>query len=283
VTTDGLREVALVGLHSGGKTTYVVAFFQACVHKTDSVEITNYGVGGREYLNTLAERLSKLQSLERTHQSAPGELRLAVRLEKGGAETELLIPDLAGEHLREGLNLRRLPDVFDELVRVADAALVFVRVDTLEEAQSLVDFNALMAGLKDPDEGEVAPERPEDWEPEFAPTQVRLTDALQELLRLRGNVPLNVGLILSAWDKAGESSPREWALQHLPLLCQFLDNQPGEWEIFGVSAQGGDFRDARDKERLDKLSLSERPYAESDDGNRIGVCEPVKWALSPRP
>jgi hypothetical protein len=271
--------VALFGLQAAGKTTYVVALFQACNLGKDDLKITRYGQGQREYLNALSERLAARKSLERTNQTEPGELRLYVRLVSDADEVQLVIPDLSGEHLRDGMTSRMLTEDLADLATDADAALLFVRVDKVESAETLADFNLLMRGLDAVGE-DIAPERPEDWEVEFAPTQVRLTDAMQELLRLRGVRPLRVALVLSAWDQVHDLAPEAWARKHLGLLSQLLDGHPlVEWTAFGVSAQGGDFQDEEDLKRLEKKSLSARPFVDEADGSRVGIGAPVKWVL----
>lgn len=104
---------------------------------------------------------------------------------------------------------------------------------------------------------------------------------MQELVRLRDGRPLRVGLILSAWDsqEAKKLNPGKWANTYLPLLVQTLDNEPLlTWEVFGVSAQGGDFAGPA-RVDLEKLDVADRPKLQGRGGQKVGIGVPMKWAL----
>lgn len=279
--------VALIGLQGTGKSTYVVAFFLACESSADGMCITNYcGNGNREYLNKLAQRLADCEALERTRQTEPGELRLKVILADGAEEQQLLIPDLSGELLRDGMATRHLDEQLDQLVASANGTILFMRSDRIVAAETLADFNTALERAGQPAEGATAPERPEDWELAVAPTQVRLVDAVQELLRRRGPAPLRLALVLSAWDTQSKAglTPLQWAQGHLALLTQLLDGQENvQWSVFGVSAQGGDFCDAEQRDRLKEVDVSVRATVAQADGSAGGVGAPVRWALGLTP
>jgi hypothetical protein len=167
-----------------------------------------------------------------------------------------------------------------ELVVNASGALLFVRIDDIVAAQGLADFSRLMEGLTVVSPGDVAPERPDDWRVELAATQARLADAVQEIVRLREGKPLRLGLMLSAWDKEASRSPDTWARENLGLLCQLLDGQSSvEWTVFGASAQGGDFDDEQDLERLNDTPLSTRASIARLDGGEVSVSTPIEWVL----
>lgn len=282
MTDDQRCSVALVGLPSAGKSTYIAALFQACVAQRDGLEITHLGDGQRDYLNKLGRQLADFNSLTRTQQSEPGELSLTVKLSAEGEPLRLVIPDLSGEHLRDALGGTQplFSELHDLLVDVG-SVLVFVRTDRVASAETLVDLNALLEGVADPDEADTAPERPEDWVPEMAPTQVRLAHALQELVRLRGDRAVRVAIVLSAWDQAESSSPETWARGNLALVTQLLDNEPSiAWTAFGASSQGGDFKNPEDRARLEQLKLSERAQVYDGLGDPVSISAPIAWSLS---
>jgi hypothetical protein len=181
---------------------------------------------------------------------------------------------------------RHLDEQLDQLVAGSNGAILFVRADRIVAAETLADFNTALEHAGQPAEGATAPERPEDWELALAPTQVRLADAVQELLRRRGSAPLRLALVLSAWDTQSETGlvPLQWAQRRLALLTQLLDGQESlEWSVFGVSAQGGDFSDAEQRDRLEKIDVSVRATVAHADGSEGGVGAPVRWALGLTP
>lgn len=161
--------------------------------------------------------------------------------------------------------------------------LLFARTNGLLEHKTIEDLNQLLRELGEEPGDDTAPDTADDWMIELAVTQARLTDIVQEILRLRNGRELRLGLVLSAWDTQLEQdlAPREWAERNLPLLVQTLDNESTiEWEVFGVSAQGGDF-EGPERARLEKLDVIDRPIVHRSDGEEVGIAAPLRWALEP--
>jgi hypothetical protein len=161
--------------------------------------------------------------------------------------------------------------------------LLFLRADGLLSAEPVQDLSALLqlAGLEvDPAEASTGA-TPDDWDIDLAPTQVRLVDVVQELRRLRNGAPLRLTLVVSAWDRTdGNLSPRDWAVENLPLLVQLLDGLPEiTWTVYGVSAQGGRFSDKKERERLEETELVKRPVVRDATGAESSIFAPVCWAL----
>jgi hypothetical protein len=278
-----MSTVALVGLPGAGKTTYAVVLAVACEAAKDGMCVTKYaGVGNRQYLNARAAELARCVELERTKQGARDEIRLRIKLAPDSPERELLMPDLSGEFLRDSMADRALHEDLHELIETSAALLLFVRTDQMLGAETINDFNELLREVGEQPGGEnIAPEAPEDWYVELASTQAQLTDIVQELVRLRAGRPLRLGLILSAWDSQATENlkPGDWAARHLPLLVQTLDSEPlVAWEVFGVSAQGGDFA-GPERAELEELDVADRPKLQRRDGQQVGIGAPVQWAL----
>ncbi|HVQ58790.1 MAG TPA: hypothetical protein VMS60_07770 [Solirubrobacterales bacterium] len=276
------KTLCMVGLPNTGKTTFLTAFFVATENGEGKVKITRYSDGDREHLNKMMERLAECEEVIRTSEQEPKELRLMVSVEDG-PEERLVVPDMSGELVERGMASRRLNDEFAGLTIESGSVLMFLRADRLVAADPVQDFSALMRLVDseaDGAEGE-APATPDDWEIGVAPTQVRLVDVVQELLHLRNDKPLRLGLIISAWDQtSGELSPRDWVVESLPLLVQLLDALPTvTWTVFGVSAQGGTFETKKDREDLEDVELLNRPIVKGRDGSASTVLAPVCWAL----
>jgi hypothetical protein len=273
--------VAVVGFQSAGKSTYLGAFFIACEYGADDMSIATYGDGNREYLNGLADELASLTRLERTPQTEPGHIDLTLRLTADDEARRLVIPDLSGELLRESMNNRVLDPTLETLLMETDSILLFVRADRIVPVRRLADFAAAMKTAGEEISGEAAAEDRDSWSIELAPTQARLTDVVQEILELKEGADIRLGLVISAWDMrptAGET-PRQWVGRELPLVLQALDASGIVWEVFGVSAQGGDFGNDADRERLESTELAERAAVELADGNPAGIGARVRWAL----
>jgi hypothetical protein len=126
-----------------------------------------------------------------------------------------------------------------------------------------------------------APPRP--WDPDRAPTQVKLVELLQMLRR----PPFErrrrrVALVVSAWDLvAGRGeSPAGWVSARLPLVDQFLRSNPERYAVavYGISAQGGDLD--RDGDRLlGERTPARRVVVEGDGSPPHDLTAPVAWAM----
>jgi hypothetical protein len=273
--------VAVIGFQSAGKSTYLGAFFIACEEGADDMSITAYADGNREYLNGLADELASLTRLERTPQTEPGLVDLTLRMNEGDEARRLVIPDLSGELLRESMNDRVLDPSLEALLMGTDSVLLFVRADKIVPVRRLADFAAAMKQAGEEVTGETAVEDRDSWSIELAPTQARLTDVVQELMDMKDAKDLRLGLVISAWDMRptpGET-PRQWAGRELPLVVQALEASGIVWEVFGVSAQGGDFKNDADRERLESTELAKRAVVQLADGEDAGIGAPVRWAL----
>jgi hypothetical protein len=78
--------------------------------------------------------------------------------------------------------------------------------------------------------------------------------------------------------------PSEWLKLRLPLLSQYLESHQLAYpfRVFGISAQGGDWSDPKEKLRLGRLSPEKRI---SIAGVKVGEAEtndisyPIRWLM----
>jgi hypothetical protein len=283
MSNDPSKTLCMVGGHATGKTTFLAAYYVAAEDGGSGVEIVDLSAGDREHLNKMMGRLGRCENVVRTSEQEPQEMRLSLRFEDGGHE-RLLVPDLSGELIERATEKRRIDEVLARLTIDNDGVLLFLRPDRLVTAAPAQQFNDLLAiaGLDPGPDGPpgVIPS-PEDWEIALAPTQVRLVDIVQQLLRLRDGAALRLCLIVSAWDATDDKlSPRDWALENMPLLVQMLDARDDiDWTIFGVSAQGGDFGDEAERARLEAIELIDRPIVLDANRSESTILAPISWAL----
>ncbi len=112
------------------------------------------------------------------------------------------------------------------------------------------------------------------------PTQVQIVELLQFIAgRPYFNPPFRIALMVSAWDSLIEENitPANWIEMELPLLAQFLESNRRlfDYSIYGVSAQGGDYRDVG---KLTSMLPSERILVTgSDVKNEHDLTEPLTW------
>ena len=74
-------------------------------------------------------------------------------------------------------------------------------------------------------------------------------------------------------------TPYEWMREQLPAVLATIEANPdiAEFEVFGVSAQGGSL-EARD-ELLAKGEICDRVFARDRLGRSISLAEPIRWAI----
>jgi hypothetical protein len=132
--------------------------------------------------------------------------------------------------------------------------------------------------------GQPAPVR---WDPEKSPTPVILVDLLTAISdrRLETTVPLNVAIIISAWDTLAPNGlgPAEWFRREYALLHQFVSTNFNAYafRVYGISAQGGDVTDPPTKERLLSLTNPRDRILVADGGATTNdLTRPIAWILA---
>lgn len=281
--------IALLGMPGTGKSTYMGSLWQIIQDAAEvSIQELDFA-GDRSYLQSLGEQVAQAIQLLRTDVESDGAMALTVAFSDDRV-VELEVPDLSGETLRslveDGIWHPRL----SEAIQTADAILLFVNPSglmapdrtafTAEILQEFLAGYAESAGqVGDDDSREAADDLPK-FEARMACTVATLVDALENILSAVGPRTMRVGLVVSAWDTVdADPTPAHWARQELPALVSFLGNHERvEYEVFGVSAQGGRLPDDQ-KQLLEKGSVRDRAYARDAAGGRVGLARPLEWAL----
>jgi hypothetical protein len=245
------------------------------------VSETNFS-GDRSYVQKLADQVARGEEIDRTDVDADEEMR--VELAFGGELTaDLLIPDTSGESLRVLVERRMWYPRLLAACEDATAILLFVHPDRVRMPQPI----SVLAETT----GE-APERAMKPPPEDAVqfdlhehgcTAAELIDVFENVSELcNDRWPIRFGVVVSAWDRVGGNTgptPYEWTQTRLPGVLATVESNPdvAEFEVFGVSAQGGSL-DAKD-ELLAKGEIFDRVFAQDRSGQRISLVEPIRWAI----
>ncbi len=279
----------LIGLPKVGKTTFLAALW----HVVDSEEVQGSLRlktlhGEREHLNKIRNVWLSCRKIERTVMGSEQLVSMQLTNRDRNTLTEVFFPDMDGESFRLQWKDRVWSKEYDQLVREAGGILLFVHPKQIIEPIRIAVAAGIAAAIEteksqtSSDQDELH-DKPTPWDAERAPTQVQLVELLQFLPeRATTPFPLRVAVIISAWDLVSheENSPEEWLTARLPLLDQFLKANPDIFErrIYGVSAQGGDLKDAHGL--LDKDVPSQRIVIVGDNcHNQNDLTEPVKWLM----
>jgi hypothetical protein len=274
----------VLGLPGTGKTTFLAAFWYVVVWGEVATALRLDRLdGNREHLNRISTDWLSCRAVERTPIGSDTIVSMKLVTTDTGESTDVFFPDMSGEQFSLQWRERRCSRAHFDLARAASGVLLFVHPDSviepvrIDEVAPIVDeLGAIRTS------GPVDEERPRPWDPDRAPTQVKLVELLQFLVREPFLIPrLRVAVIVSAWDLVdGESSPARWLATRLPLLDQYLASNPERFasRVYGISAQGGDI--GRDGERLlREVSPAKRIIVVGDDSRPHDLTAPVRWLM----
>ncbi|MEH6784418.1 MAG: hypothetical protein V7688_11085 [Alcanivorax jadensis] len=283
------RSVVIIGLPESGKTTFLAALWHIVTSRELGETALQFGgldIGDVSHLNDIARRWREAKIQDRT--SVTGIRVVKMRLKApDGRVVSTAFPDAPGESYRQMWEVRECTREVASMLQQG-AVMLFVHADAISRPLWVADEVQLNEELGIANDGE----EPEPWTPELAPTQVQLVDLLQLLRREPlDSGPRRLAIMLSAWDKvSGESlSPEEFLRSNLPLLWQYLrlGGDSWEFEVYGVSAQGGEY-DSNDRggvtspeaEHLRSLdSPSKRIRLVRQDEESHDLTEPLKWLM----
>jgi len=284
----------IIGLPQSGKTTYIAALW----HVVQGSEVPTalhlkQLRGDRKHLNTLREKWLKYETAVRTSSGGEASVSMLLADTASGEETEVYLPDLAGESIRSQWTTRKWTVEYEDWVKQASGALIFVHPHNLSEPDRIDTVEKLEAELKDPPSSGEAPaadagaaaleETTVQWNPETSPTQVQLVDLLQLVIQKRERVePLRIAVVISAWDLVEKlnKSPDEWLTRRMPLLDQYLsaNTETLVARRYGISAQGGRIPE-------DIPAMKAKPWPSHRVKVRVGADEshdltaPLKWVM----
>jgi hypothetical protein len=281
--------LVFLGLPRTGKSTFLGAFWALIQSPAEtSVREASFS-GDRSYVQRLAEQVARGEELDRTALGAGEELSVEVRFEPEGL-AQLVIPDTSGESLRVLAERRIWYPRLLEACTNATAILVFINPERLRMPQRIAvavgggQAEPEVAAERMPGEVQFHPGDPIGFQAqEHACTAAELIDVFENIAELwRDRRSIRVGVVVSAWDRVGGDprlTPYEWMGARLPGVLGTLESNRdiADFEVFGVSAQGGTLED-RD-ELLARGEICDRVFAEDRDGRSVSLVDPIRWAI----
>src|ERR1700733_11427530 len=259
----------MIGLRGSGKTTYLAALWNylESAEIDDQIRVPKLQPD-RDYLNAIRNNWLALKTVGRTSLRTTGAVSVSLEYKPTSSRVELTLPDLSGEYYRLQWSKRKASNSYVEFARECTGAFLFVHAADIRRTHA-IKAKSLDDGHDIEDEGRQGLPVSTNWTPEQSSTQVQLVDILQLLLALRNaETGMRVAVIISAWDLIKVPvSPAGLLESRAPLLSQFLRANE-DWiasEVFGVSSQGGDLTNDRDR-LLSAASASSRCSAVRGSG-----------------
>lgn len=273
-----------IGLPGSGKTTFLAALWHVLSDQSGATALKlSKASGDRTYLNHISKEWRECSQVPRTNLQAEQVVVLHLTGEGFGA-FDLSIPDLAGEAFKQQLTDRRISSHHDKLIQQATGVMLFVHPD-VEKGIRLTVVRHLEATLPGSQPADPTPTNviPNAWSPDLLPHQVQLVELLQLLLE-RTQRTLRVAVVVSAWDLVDDMGfpPHVFLARQLPLLQQFLEANDDllDYEVFGVSAQGGDITIEAKKQALLELDDAlKRVKVRHDEETTQDITKPIAWLL----
>jgi GTPase SAR1 family protein len=315
------KNILLLGLPETGKTTFLAAFIHS-VETSQNNNLRQYKLStDTTYLTAIVQNWLKAKKTERTKITASNasntDIEIFLEQKSSGERFTLIIPDFYGE-IFESQFFDRLIDVdYVDLIRGCTGILLFInpdkikyptliedvslanevanlidaqiieRDDTPEKRGTYVEGKMLLLENAPEDTSTPAPSEVEPFNIEDSPTQLVIVDLLETHVSFIEKLPINISVIISAWDTIQNDmpglSPLKWLEINLPLLYQFLitNNKRLAFKGFGVSAQGGNVDDKNEVERLTNLDNPiERIIVQEENVPHNDITSPIEWIIN---
>jgi hypothetical protein len=276
------RSIILLGGPDSGKTNYIGRLWLAldggtgALHAAEQPDDINFVLEVADHLfeGGFAPRSE--------HSDARRDFEVVVAATKDGPRSRVVVPDISGELWRNAvIDSEISPDWMDEL-RQADAALLFVRVDSDQDVRPL-DWVTSRKML----------ERLGSEEDQGLPTQVMLCELIRFLEgslthREDGGTP-RLSVVVTAWDRVDadtfQQGPAAYLEREYPLVAGKLADLTGlDVQIFGLSVVGGDLKhDAEYRQAYLEIGLDSHGWVAVHDGDgwrkKPDVTLPIAWAV----
>ncbi len=273
----------IMGLPGAGKTTFLAALWHV-LNNSQNVSIkSNKLIGDQSYLADISKKWVDANALDRTKRSAEQRNLELLLSDSKGRQITLNFPDLSGESFQNQWESREIYTEHADIAKKAMGAFLFIHPEKIVEEHLISSLPpSIMAGESansGTDNGTSS------WTHKDAPLQVQIVELLQFLAHIRNEVPLNLGIIISAWDlvvknKGTKKNPEKWLCNRSPLLWQFLKANHEIFNVvyYGISAQGGGLSDADKLRRIadpcKKILVVDQLGTESND-----ITLPISWIL----
>lgn len=272
--------IAICGLPGSGKTTFLAALWHL-VTATDELSTAlrfKNIIGDNTYLNSIVRKWRNAEPQAHTLFGSRQVVRMNL-LSATSDEITISFPDLSGETFSRLWENRDCDKHLHQILSESSGILLFIHADNIVRPQWILDVATLSRQLGI----QQASTEEKIWDPQLAPTQVKLVDILQLFCSPSLQISARkLVIMLSAWDKVSEEklTPDAFLQQHLPLLYQYLLSASGKWDYrtYGISAQGGDYQAQADF-LCEKDIPSERIQLVCDDHDTHDITEPLLWLM----
>jgi hypothetical protein len=276
-------QILLVGLAETGKTSFLAALWHYLKStKIKNKKLTQYQSSPNDtYLQKIHHAWLSFEKPVRTALAEQKNKNIALFLQHSdtGKKFILNVPDVAGETFRDQWEDRGWMNTYTEEVKEATGFIFFIHSQKMQRLNLLQDSYGAQPE-------QLSPESSVKWSPKDSATQLVIVELLQFHMEFFSRTTMPVVFVLSAWEKELNEvlnlEPAEWLDTQMPMLSQFLkaNHEKLLTNIYGISAQGGDFEDDDERAALQKLrEPAERIRVQVGSEQSKDISAPIQWLL----
>jgi hypothetical protein len=279
------NQFVMIGLPASGKTSFLAALWYLVQHKEVEHRLTLERMeGDSKHLNHISSLWASFEVVPRTSTSSERTVSMVLNDSVTKKTITLTFPDLSGESFMAQWVERHFTVSYDNFLKESVGGVLFISpldyrkpVRIASALPLLKEMGAAGRSNGETDDSSIA------WDPTKAPTQVQLVELLQFVAeREYFKPPFRLALVISAWDqlKGVKASPLKWLVDEMPFLFQFLESNRRlfDFNVYGLSAQGGDYED--DVGKLTGMKPSERILVAGDSvTNPNDLTELLTWLI----
>lgn len=199
---------------------------------------------------------------------------LPVESKDGHHKIDIIYPDYGGEQITNIVELRQIPENWQQQIQNGDHWFLFIRLDLMEDIDDVTTkFYQQIEEEEDVKEKKIHPI--EDLAHNSSAFYVELLQIFLYVKKVALPAPNKPKLtvLLSCWDKLGYAIgtlPEDALKQKMPLLSNFIADVWGkeQYQITGLSALGRDLDKTNPDKDYQKLGPESFGYIILPNGNR---------------
>lgn len=260
-----MAKIMIAGLPSAGKSTYIGAL--AYTLKDSKTKTTYQLVENPEdvtNIKTLYDPWLSQKSIGRTTRGSIN--NIVLKICKEGNKVDISLPDLAGEDFEEMINGQN--ELINKLDKNVDGLIFLIK-----------EFPSEVLAESFSDDINTAKQQPlPAFEVKKISKQVKNILLIKELNKQFKIRKIAIGI--SAWDCKNENcSPLEYLQKHFPVFYNYINTFYPMSFIFGLSAQGAEYKEENYDEMEDKTNKGTRAYIVKDTEKEYDLTIPMDYLI----
>ena len=298
-----MNRVLFAGMHESGKTTFIAALWDYINSGKADKKLSLKSLANTEnqYLEKIRSEWLQCMKVTRTNLNESETVQMNVLNTASEKNLILEIPDISGELFNSHFQNREWDTYYENIVNQMGGILLFVNPkDKRNRAQYIADALAIEFEMEN-EFNEKAESNAQDtletqkepteissvnfpqWSEEHTSNQVKLVETLQFIAsRIEIHIPMRISVVISRWDLIednGSGTPLSWFYTKMPLLHQYLicNEAIFQFQVFGVSAQGGDYMKNDERSRLLSLEPHDRVIVKLENSFINDISIPIIW------